>query len=74
MESVELRRKTSSPPGLSSRAASGIQRYGSHQIEAPYSETATSNEASGSGTSSAFASSSGNSMPVSSWRRRAVSS
>ncbi len=37
--SVELRRNTSRPPGRSSRAASGIQRYGSTQIDAPYSET-----------------------------------
>ena len=50
IDSVELRRKTSSPPGRSSRAASGIHRYGSHQIDAPYSESTTSNEASGSGT------------------------
>ena len=54
--SVEFRRNTSSPPGRSSRAASGIHRYGSHQIDAPYSETTRSNDASGSGTSSAFAS------------------
>ena len=63
MQSVPLTRKTSSPPGRSSRAASGIQRYGSHQIEAPYSETARSKLASGSGTSSALASTSGNSSP-----------
>jgi hypothetical protein len=29
--SVELQRKTSQPPGRRSRAASGIQRSGSHQ-------------------------------------------
>ena len=63
IDRVELRRNTSSPPGRSSRAASGIQRRASHQIEAPYSESARSNEASGSGTSSAFASSRGNSIP-----------
>src|SRR5438034_6328740 len=51
-----LRMKISSPPGRSKRAASGIHRYGSHQIEAPYSENARSNDPSGSGTSSAFAS------------------
>ena len=44
---VPLTRKTSSPPGRSSREASGIQRYGSAQIEAPYSETTRSNDASG---------------------------
>ena len=69
-----LRRKTSRPPGRSRRAASGIQRYGSHQMLAPYSETARSKLASGSGTSSALASISGNTMPVSSCTRRAVSS
>ena len=41
-------RNTSRPPGRSSRAASGIQRYGSTQIEAPYSETTRSKLASGS--------------------------
>jgi len=50
--SVEFRRKTSSPPGLRRREASGIQRYGSAQIEAPYSETTRSKDASGSGTAS----------------------
>src|SRR3982074_3645063 len=38
-KSVPLTRKTRSPPGRRSRAASGIHRYGSHQIEAPYSDT-----------------------------------
>ena len=42
MTSVELRRNTSRPPGRSSRAASGTQRYGSTQIDAPYSETTRS--------------------------------
>ena len=74
IESVELRRKTSSPPGRSSRAASGIHRYGSHQIEAPYSESARSNDASGSGTSSAFASIERELEPVLRCSRRAVSS
>ena len=41
----------------------GDPAYGSHQMLAPYSETARSNDASGSGTSSALASISGNSMP-----------
>ena len=58
-------RKTRRPPGRRSRAASGIQRYGSAQMDAPYSETARSKLASGSGTSSALASTSGNSSPVS---------
>ena len=43
---MPLTRNTSSPPGRSSRAASGIQRYGSAQIDAPYSEIARSNDAS----------------------------
>ena len=58
---VPFTRKTSSPPGRSSRAASGTHRYGSAQIDAPYSETARSKLASGSGTASALASRSGNS-------------
>ena len=57
-----VRRKTSRPPGRSSRAASGSQRSGSHQMLAPYSEKARSKLASGSGTSSALASTSGNSI------------
>ncbi len=40
--STEFVRKISSPPGRRSRAASGIQRSGSHHSEAPYSETARS--------------------------------
>ena len=56
-------RKTSSPPGRSSRAASGIQRYGSAQSDAPYSETARSKLASAKGTASALASSRGNWSP-----------
>jgi hypothetical protein len=66
--------KISSPPGINSRAASGIHRYGSHQIDAPYSEKATSNEAAGSGTSSAFASRNSSPSPNSSFIARAVSS
>ena len=72
--SVELQRKTSRPPGRSSRAASGIQRYGSTQIDAPYSETTRSKLSSGSPVSAASASTSGNSIPVSAIIRRAVSS
>ena len=74
MQSTELQRKTSSPPGRSSRAASGIHLYGSHQIDAPYSESARSNDSAGSGTSSAFASISSIAIPVSALIRRAVSS
>src|SRR2546430_17685579 len=58
IESVEFRRKTSSPLGRRSRAASGIHLYGSHQIEAPYSEIARSKEAPGRPVASAFASTS----------------
>ena len=71
---VPLTRKTRWPPGLRSRAASGIQRYGSAQIDAPYSEIARSKLSSGSGTSSALASSRGKSRPNSACIRRAVSS
>ena len=35
--SVDWAMNTSRPPGRSSRAASGIHRYGSHQTDAPYS-------------------------------------
>ncbi len=69
-----LRRKISTPPGRSRRAASGIHRYGSHQMEAPYSENATSNVASGSGTSSALASMNSRPRPSSAFTSRAVSS
>src|SRR4051812_23210631 len=72
--SVPIVRKSSRPPGRRSRAASGIQRRGSAQSDAPYSETARSKAASGSGTDSAAASTSGNSIPVSCCIRRAVSS
>src|SRR4051812_25626624 len=74
MTSVELRRKTSRPPSRRRRAASGIQRYGSTQIEAPYSETTRSALASGRPVSAASASTRGNSMPVLAIIRRAVSS
>src|SRR6266545_3832323 len=74
MPRVELRRNTSRPPGRSSRAASGIHRYGSTQIDAPYSETTRSAEASGRPVSAASVSTSGNSIPVSRMRRLAVSS
>jgi hypothetical protein len=48
--------------------------YGSAQIDAPYSDTATSNDASGSGTSSPNAWTSSSSIPVFAIQRRAVSS
>jgi hypothetical protein len=48
--------------------------YGSAQIDAPYSDTATSKDASGSGTSSPKASTSSISIPVRSTQRRAVAS
>lgn len=48
----ELPRKTRSPPARRSRAASGIQRYGSAQIAAPYSEMTKSNDELRSGTCS----------------------
>ena len=67
-------KKTSRPPRRSSRAASGIHLRGSAQSDAPYSETARSNDASGSGTASPGASTSGNSRPVSCIMRRAVAS
>ena len=68
------RRNHRRPPGRSRRCASGIHRSGSHQMMAPYSETAKSNDASRSGTSSALASTRGNSNPCSACIRRAVSS
>src|SRR5439155_1232755 len=74
MRRVVPRMKTSSPPGRSRRDASAIQSAGSHQIEAPYSEKTRSNDSSGSGTSSAFASISSSPRSNSSFRRRAVSS
>src|SRR3982074_1567244 len=74
IESVELRRKTSSPSGRRSRAASGIHLYGSHQIEAPYSEIARSNDAPGSPVASAFASTSSRPSPYFVLSLRAVSS
>src|SRR5438874_4873580 len=64
----------SRPPERSNRAASGIHRYGSAQRLAPYSLIARSNAASGNGTDSPGASTSGNSIPVSRISRRAVSS
>ena len=54
------------PPGRSSRAASGIQRYGSHQIDAPYSERARSNDSSGQRHVLGVRLDSGNSSPNSS--------
>ena len=44
-----LPRKISRPPGRRTRAASGIQRYGSHQMAAPYSLIARSNAGVGDG-------------------------
>ena len=73
-DSVEFRRNTSSPPGRSRRAASGIHLRGSHQIEAPYSETARSNDADGRPVCSALASISSRPRPVFSFIRRAVAS
>ena len=70
----EFVRKTSRPLGRRRRAASGTQRAGSAQSEAPNSETARSNDASGSGTRSPGASTSGKLIPARSIIRRAVSS
>ena len=72
--SGELVRKTSRPPGRSRRAASAIQRSGTHQRLAPYSESAKSKLASGSGTASASPWMSGNSSPNSACIARAVAS
>ena len=74
MRKAALVRNTSRPPGRSSRRASGIHLYGSHQRHAPYSEIARSKLASGSGTSSAFPWMSGNSSSCSACIRRAVAS
>src|SRR4051812_2533517 len=70
--SVDMVRKRRRPPGRRSRAASATHFSGSAHSDAPYSENATSKLESGSGTDSAGASTSGNSMPVSCCRRRAV--
>ena len=59
----------SRPPGRSSRAASGIHAYGSHQMLAPYSEIAKSKLASGYGTRSALPRMSSNSRPCSACSR-----
>src|SRR4051812_8166135 len=74
MTRVELRRNARQPPGRSSRAASGIHRYGSTQIDAPYSETTRSAHASGNPLAPASASTRGNAIPVSAIIRRAVAS
>src|SRR5262249_39841036 len=71
---TEFTRKISSPPGRRTRAASGIQRSGSAQRQAPYSEIARSNASPRQGTRSASASINGNSSPCSRWSRRAVAS
>lgn len=62
------------PPGRNNRTASGIQRSGSHQIAAPYSETAKSKSDASSGTLSALASMKAISAPCCLARRRAVAS
>ena len=62
------------PPGRMIRAASGIQTYGSHQIAAPYSETAKSELSSANGGRSASAWTSGKCSPNSRWSIRAVAS
>jgi hypothetical protein len=54
------------------RAASGIQRYGSAQMAAPYSLMARSKQASGRPVSSALPWISGKWRSCSSWRPRAV--
>ena len=66
--------KTSSPPGRNRRAASGIHRSGSHHSDAPYSEKAMSNDASGRGTASALAFRNSRPSPNLSFISRAVSS
>ncbi len=65
---------TSRPPGRSSRAACGIQRYGSHQTAAPYSLITRSAHPSRNGTRSASACSSGNARSNSACIARAVAS
>ena len=65
MNSVLLPRKISSPPGRSSRAASGIHRYGSAQMAAPYSLMTRSTLPSRSGTCSPAARTSGKRGPAS---------
>ena len=62
------------PPGRSRRAASGTVRYGSAKVIAPWSQKTMSNYASGSGTASALAWTSGKSTPASAISRRACSS
>ena len=69
---TELTRKISWPPGRSSRAASGIQAYGSHQMLAPYSLMARSKRASANGARSALAWKSGNRNPNRCCNPRAV--
>ena len=74
MRSVLLPRKTSSPPGRSSRDASGIQAQGSAQMAAPYSLMTSSNEPSAQGTCSLEAGTRGNDSPNSAWNWRAIAS
>ena len=65
---------TRRPPGRRIREASGIQRYGSHQIAAPYWEIAKSKLSSAKGARSASACTSGKCNANSSWNVRAVAS
>ena len=74
MESTLLPRKTSSPPGRSTRAASGIDRYGSAQMAAPYSLIARSNASSAKGRCSAAPRISVKRRPNSRCRSPAISS
>ena len=66
---VPFVRKTSCPPGRSTRAASATHRYGSAQRPAPYSEIARSKLASANGRRSALPSKSGKERPYCSWSR-----
>jgi len=74
MSGAELIRKINCPPGRSTRAASGTQAYGSHQMLAPYSEITRSKVAAANGTCSALAWISGNRSPKRSCRAAAVAS
>ena len=66
IDSGELCENANSPPGRSSRAASGTVRYGSPKVMPPWSQKTTSKLASGNGTSSALACTSGKSTPAAS--------
>ena len=69
-----LPRNTSSPPGRSRRAASGIRRYGSAHTAAPYSLMTRSKAPSRNGTCSPVARRSGKLSSNSSWNSRAIRS